>query len=75
MARLPGGWNRKRHDVWQVRLAREAGPTQSVDELRRRFPSAVQAVAVEASGDWSELPPGEILVHSQRFLALARANE
>jgi hypothetical protein len=75
MARLPGGWNRKRQDAWQVRLAREAEPPQSVDELRTRFPCADEAVHVEVSGDWGALQPGDVLAHSQRFLALARANE
>jgi len=36
LARLPDGWNRKRQNVWRVRLAQEVGLTQSVEELRAR---------------------------------------
>ncbi|MBK9715081.1 MAG: hypothetical protein IPO81_27910 [Kouleothrix sp.] len=75
MARLPGGWNRKHHQSWQVRIARPAGAPVCVDDLRAQFPRAQPSAPNDGSaGDWIELPNGATLAASPRFHALVNAN-
>ena len=75
MARLPGGWNRKHHGSWHVRVAQSAGPVASVAELRLHYPMRVTHHAHAAEGDWRDLPSGSQLAQSRRFTALVKANE
>jgi hypothetical protein len=74
MARLPGGWNRKHHGGWQVRMARPVGLVSRSVDLRTRYGlTIVEGTCIEQS-DWRDLLSGEALAHSSRFQALVRAN-
>lgn len=76
MARLPGGWNRKQHGAFRVRVARESAGVISVDVLSGRYPHALRtAPQTVAAGDWRDLPNGALLAGSPRFQRLIAANE
>ncbi len=81
LARVPGGWNTK-HEPWQVQIVRLAHKVFSVDELFTRYGQPDPAQAIRTPGkievrneDWQNLPAGERLAQSPRFVRLREKNE
>jgi hypothetical protein len=75
MARLPGGWNRKQHSTWQVRVARPLGCIVRVADLCSPYPPILHRYIRVVDGDWCDVPSGDALAQSRRFQALLRANQ